>query len=109
MRPASAEGGGEAAEHAGEVSAEAGREGSLFSGLEGGINPYGAIKDNNLMLSAFVGGEVTNYSYACVSVEKLNDSLVSNKHTTTAFKLTLTPLTGHAVIARSYISCSTVG
>lgn len=44
----------------------------LFAGLGGSVDAYGAMKDDNLVLSAVAGSESTSYSYACVSVERLS-------------------------------------
>lgn len=40
------------------------------------MNAYGALKEDNMMISAIVGNESTNYNYACVSIEKLSDLCV---------------------------------
>ena len=53
---------------------------TLFAELGGSVNAYGALKEDNMMISAIVGNDSTNYNYACVSIEKLSDLCVcSNK------------------------------
>lgn len=44
----------------------------LFNGLGGSIQAYGAMKDDNLVLSAVAGSDSTSYSYACITVERLS-------------------------------------
>ena len=44
----------------------------LFAGLGGSVDAYGAMKDDNLVISAVAGSESTSYTYACVSVERLS-------------------------------------
>ena len=36
------------------------------------MDAYGAMKDDNLVISAVAGSESTSYTYACVSVERLS-------------------------------------
>lgn len=51
---------------------EVGVRSRLFAGLGGSVDAYGAMKDDNLVVSAVAGSESTSYSYACVSVERLS-------------------------------------
>ena len=43
----------------------------LFKTLGGDVNAYGAQNEDSLLLSSLGSNDSTNYSYACVSVEKV--------------------------------------
>lgn len=43
----------------------------LFKGLGGSLDAYGALNEENLILSALGGSDSANYSYACVGVERV--------------------------------------
>ena len=43
----------------------------LFKGLGGSLDAYGALNEENLILSALGGSDSANYSYACVCVERV--------------------------------------
>ena len=43
----------------------------LFKTLGGDVNAYGAQNEDSLLLSSLVSNDSTNYSYACVGVEKI--------------------------------------